>query len=78
MSIADLASGRLDERLAPGSRPLVAFAGDNELWVRLRVRNPLPRSMPRHLDYALPSIDEVTLVERHGTWSGARGSWLTG
>lgn len=70
VSIADLASGRLDERLAPGSRPLVAFTGDNELWVRLRLRNPLPRAMRWHLDYALPSIDEVTVFERHGSaWS---------
>ena len=41
VAIADVAAGRLDERFATARRPLVALAGDNELWIRLHLRNQL-------------------------------------
>jgi GGDEF domain-containing protein len=69
VAIADAAAGRLDERLAPARRRIVPFAGDNELWIKVQLRNPASRPMAWHLDYRLPSIDEVTLFERRG------GAW---
>ena len=70
VGVADVAAGRLDERLAPAGRSIVAFGADNELWIRLKLQNRLPRAMTWHLDYVLPSIDEVTLFEWHG------GAWI--
>lgn len=69
VAIADLAAGRLDERFAPAERAVVPFGSDNELWIRLRLQNRSARAMDWHLDYALPSIEEVTLFERRG------GAW---
>lgn len=71
VGIADLAAGRLDQRLAAGDESTARLDDHNELWVRLFLRNPLGRPASWHIDYLLPSIDEVTLYESvDGTWIG--------
>lgn len=69
VAIADVAAGRLDERLAPADRHVAALGADNELWIRLRLQNRSARAMTWNLDYVLPSLEEVTLFERRG------GAW---
>jgi hypothetical protein len=51
----------------PGTAPLSA---DNELWVRVHVRSPLPRSDSWFLQLQVHSVDEAALFQRVGrAWS---------
>ncbi len=70
VTISDVATGRLDAELVHPTRALVDFSGDNELWVRLRLRNGTKRAFDWHLDCLLPGIDEVAVFKlQGGTWT---------
>ncbi|MBI5276271.1 MAG: diguanylate cyclase [Burkholderiales bacterium] len=65
------AAGMTPERFlkhaAESGRPgTVAFSPDNELWVRLHVRSPLPKSASWFFEVVLHSTDEAALFQRVG------------
>jgi GGDEF domain-containing protein len=69
ITIQQAAAGRLDGQMAPARQRIAALAPANELWIRFSVRNPSDRLLFWHLEFMLPSIDEVTLFEqRAGNW----------
>jgi GGDEF domain-containing protein len=49
-----------------GLHGVVPFTRDNELWVRLHLRNALPRTGSWHVELALPAADTVTLFQQQG------------
>jgi len=67
VSIREVAAGGLDARLRASDGGVVAFSGDNELWIPLRLHNPSNQPAAWQLLVALPSIDEVTLFEARGS-----------
>jgi GGDEF domain-containing protein len=71
-NLAAITSGRLDaQTVLPASR-VVPIGRDNELWLRITLKNARAQPATWQLQYVLPSIDEVTLVEREaGRWREA-------
>jgi two-component system, sensor histidine kinase LadS len=64
-TIGAVAQGSLDSKFsAPVGAGMAALTADNELWVSLHLQNATDRQRAWLLQFALPSIDEITLFER--------------